>query len=85
MKESQVWFAFLSIFWVLLVKVRRKEKKSRYETYMYGTLVWNSCMETCLGLCMESMEPICMELLRGTLVWNTCMELCMDLLVRKPS
>ena len=42
-------------------------------------------METCLGLCMESMEPICMELLCGTLVWKTCMELCMDLLVRKPS
>ena len=32
-----------------------------YGTYMYEILVWNTCMEpicmdTCLGLCMESMD-----------------------------
>ena len=29
-----------------------------YGNYKYGTLVWNTCMGTCLGLCMESMDML---------------------------
>ena len=72
---------------------RKKKEEEKFKKSRYGTLVWNTCMETCLGLCME---PIGMELWYRNVVWNlyvwiTCMETClglcmesMDLLVRKP-
>ena len=44
--------------WVLLVQVRRKEKK-RFklpEIKVWNLYVWKFGMDTCLGLCMESMD-----------------------------